>query len=221
MVQEKYEKLRCNKTAYERLFELLKSMPEQDSIDVLKRIRAGGDIGAILSQISEGSLLMQLSVVPETRRRYEFPYISHMPAFLLTPDNPYLKSMVYEATFSIPEFSPANTDMLTLQDLQAPYLKPYHAATLVDPLMLQVSASKWTSVISDDQLLRRLLSGYFLNQHPIFSVVHKDLFLEDMVSGRTRFCSSLLVNALLALACVRPPSSRYYCISNSMSAKLL
>jgi len=35
----------------------------------------------------------------------------------------------------------------------------------------------------------------------VFSWVEKELFLEDMISGRSDFCSPFLVNAILAQAC--------------------
>jgi hypothetical protein len=73
---------------------------------------------------------------------------------------------------------------------------------MVEPLMEKLTAEPWTRVISDDRLFRRLLCSYFCYPHPCGPFVHKDLFLEDMAAGRTSFCSPLLVNAMLANACV-------------------
>lgn len=83
------------------------------------------------------------------------------------------------------------------------YLKPYHAAELVEPLLSSVKPSLWTSVCSDDELMRRLLSVHFLYQYPTFTAFHKDYFLKDMAAHRQNFCSTLLVNAVLAYSCVR------------------
>lgn len=47
-------------------------MPEEDAIEVFRRIRAGGDIGAILNHVKDGNLLMQFSLTPEIRRQYDF-----------------------------------------------------------------------------------------------------------------------------------------------------
>jgi hypothetical protein len=60
-------------------------------------------------------------------------------------------------------------------------------------------------VSSNDLLLRKLLESYFMFQYPWEFIFQKDYFLEDMVSGSTRFCSPILVNALLAKACVSDP----------------
>ena len=117
-----------------------------------------------------------------------------MPIFLQVPDNPYLNSSVLNRTIENP----------TLQQAQEAYLRPYHAAELVEPLLSDVHASQWTQVISDDTLFKHLLTVYFLYVHRFSFSLHKDLFLKDMRAGRKRFCSSLLVNAVLAAAYVRP-----------------
>lgn len=54
-----------------------------------------------------------------------------------------------------------------------------------------------------------LLKLYFQYEHQFLSFFHKDLFLDDMLSGSTTFCSELLVNAVLALACVRFDISKH------------
>jgi hypothetical protein len=182
------------------MVELLRTLPEKDAIEVVHRIRAGGDVEIIVRQIREGNLLMELSVAPQSRMRYEFPYMAYMPPGLITPKNPYLKSLLYEALQ--PSAGPMEMDVARpLQD-SSPYAKPYHAAELVEPKLADAQPSKWTSVSSDDRLMRNLLHAYFINDHPATFLFHKDYFLEDLLDGNTRFCSSLLVNALLAKSCV-------------------
>ena len=82
------------------------------------------------------------------------------------------------------------------------YDTPYHTVQMVDPRLDAVEPSKWTAVSSDDVLLRKLLETYFIYEYPPFPFFHKDYFLDDMATGRTRFCSSVLVNCVLAAACV-------------------
>jgi hypothetical protein len=69
-----------------------------------------------------------------------------MPAYLSTPDNPYIKSLVYEATstyISLHE-TPHASSAVAAQEPHFPaeiagsehqsfHTKPYHAATLVEP----------------------------------------------------------------------------------------
>jgi hypothetical protein len=76
------------------------------------------------------------------------------------------------------------------------YLTSYHAVKIIDHRLDAAAASAWTAVLADNLLLRRLLETYFIFEFHDLPCFHKDSFLEDMVAGRRRFCSSLLVNAL-------------------------
>lgn len=46
-----------------------------------------------------------------------------------------------------------------------------------------------------------MLALYFCWEYPVFATVSKEHFIPDFRKGCARYCSSLLVNALLALAC--------------------
>lgn len=59
----------------------------------------------------------------------------------------------------------------------------------------------WTSVTGDHAFVEHLMSMYFCWVHPTHTLFSKDVFLDDMAKGRGKYCSPLLVNALLALAC--------------------
>ena len=60
----------------------------------------------------------------------------------------------------------------------------------------------WTTVTTDSDLLAALMSTWTVYDYSVYHYLEKDAFLDDMANGRTRFCSPLLVNALLASACV-------------------
>ncbi|KAK5245285.1 hypothetical protein LTS06_009291, partial [Exophiala xenobiotica] len=57
----------------------------------------------------------------------------------------------------------------------------------------------WTNATNDDNLVQHLISLYFSWEYPVFASLSKEHFLLDFHSGSERFCSSLLVNAMLAL----------------------
>ncbi|KAF1838865.1 hypothetical protein BDW02DRAFT_487968 [Decorospora gaudefroyi] len=178
-------------------------MPERDAADVFRRIRTGANAEAVVQQIQEGSLIMELSIVPEPSPRFQFPYIDKIPSTL--KQSTYFRSQLYEAIESS-EHSPRLTHGRTpLQ--HSNYAKPLHAAKFVDPLLEDAKASNWTTVSSNDRLMRTLLEGYLVNQYSEHFFFHKEYLLADMASMETRFCSPLLVNALLAKACV---SSRLF-----------
>lgn len=65
----------------------------------------------------------------------------------------------------------------------------------------KVSASAWTKVTDDSRLVQHLLALYFCWEYPTFASLSKEHFLKDFQDGRTRYCSSMLVNAIIALGC--------------------
>lgn len=66
---------------------------------------------------------------------------------------------------------------------------------------MQPSASSWTGITSDTPLVQHLLALYFCWEYPTFASLSKEHFLKDYQAGRPRYCSPMLVNALLALGC--------------------
>ncbi|KAK5998234.1 Nitrogen assimilation transcription factor nit-4 [Cladobotryum mycophilum] len=65
----------------------------------------------------------------------------------------------------------------------------------------------WTRVTSDPHLIIHLMNMYFNYHYPYFTTLSRKLFWRDFMRGRTgqkpgtSYCSSLLVNAMLALGC--------------------
>lgn len=68
--------------------------------------------------------------------------------------------------------------------------------------------TSWTTVTSDTEVIVHLINMYFTWHYPYFTTLSKSLFYRDFLLGkpagnpkRTIYCSSLLVNAMLALGC--------------------
>ncbi|KAI1160843.1 fungal-specific transcription factor domain-containing protein [Nemania serpens] len=66
---------------------------------------------------------------------------------------------------------------------------------------MKVPPSTWTDITSDSALVQHLLALYFCWEYPTFASLSKEHFLRDYAHGRHRYCSPILVNALLALGC--------------------
>jgi hypothetical protein len=83
---------------------------------------------------------------------------------------------------------------------------------LTDMPPFEVPAKPWTTVTDDDAFVSHLISLYFTWQQPTFRWIDRDLFLVDMKAGKkdSRFCSPLLVNILLTVACVSLPCHLRY-----------
>ncbi|KAI9759759.1 MAG: Golgi to ER traffic- protein, partial [Chaenotheca gracillima] len=69
--------------------------------------------------------------------------------------------------------------------------------------------TSWTTVTPDARLIVHLMNMYFTWHYTYFTTLSKDLFYRDFVLGKppagtrrkTVYCTSLLVNAMLALGC--------------------
>jgi hypothetical protein len=59
----------------------------------------------------------------------------------------------------------------------------------------------WTTVTDDLAFVERLLNLYFQWSHPFYVIFSRECFLRDFQSGRQKYCSPMLVNAILAYAC--------------------
>lgn len=175
--------------------------------EILHRIRAGIDVESILRYVRDGDLLLQLHLFPETRLRYTFPDFASWPTVFRDPEDPYLQAQLLD--FAAGSDSDRGGAISSANPVPIPdsyiYQVPYHAAQMVDPRLSSVKATRWTTVTNDDALVSRLLAVYFQFEYSRTRLFQKDLFLDDLVRGRRRFCSPLLVNCILANAAVRWP----------------
>jgi hypothetical protein len=73
---------------------------------------------------------------------------------------------------------------------------------LCDPRLKQLRINGWTRVPMQDHLAAGLISHFLENDHPYLGFFDADLFVEDLVHHRRRYCSSFLVNAVLYIAAV-------------------
>ena len=176
-------------------------MTEQDAAEVFRLLKAGTDIDSIVKHVRDGNLLLQLPLISETIYQNEFLYMAKMPSHLFVIDNSHISSCLYKVVSSSSAYTHAENRQLTTKYGSA-YMMPYHTTKMVEPLIDKITTTPWTMVTSDNRLLRRLISLYFIGPHPCAPLVHKDLFLEDMAAGGTSFCSPLLVNAVLSIASV-------------------
>lgn len=91
------------------------------------------------------------------------------------------------------------------------YLSPMDDNNEEDTLELQQQEeplTSWTTVTKDTKVIVHLINMYFTWHYPYFTTLSRSLFYRDFLLGkppgnpkRTIYCSSLLVNAMLALGC--------------------
>lgn len=204
--------LRAKCEAYEDLIGILRNRESQEANAVLQKVRAGEEVANIVKSFHDVDLLLQLRQQPPDRPRYEFPYRPEWPSFLLDDgaSSSYLDSILYQTVVAqaAARQSPSTDPEATRSEVSQIYLFPYHSVTLVDPRLDSADVAQWTRVSSDNMMLRRLLKIYFIYEYPFHPFFHKDLFLDALSAGNQRpqrsqrFCSNLLVNAVLAAAWV-------------------
>lgn len=206
-----YRDLQNRSEDHGELIQLLRDLPDREAQYVLQSLRSGSGVRAILNQVKAGDLLLQLAVSPETRFRYEFPYRSEMPQDFII-DNPYLNSLIYEAASLYPpsqhpesseSTSTGRMPGLRSTEYRSLYLKPFHAAQVIEPRLSNARPSLWTTICDDDVLMRDLLGVFLRCEYHFTAAFQKDYFLEDMIAQREDFCSPLLVNVTLAYSCVQ------------------
>ncbi len=189
-LKRKLSETASRETTYSQIFDHLRKRPAPEACEIIKRIQDGTEPESILSFIRDGDLLLQLALAPESRYRFVFPIVQEMPAYLLRSDNPYLNSGLDDWM----ENSSSGTQGLVLAnhpcraESRSTYDKPYHAAELVDPLLNTVKPSEWTTVSSDNVLMRKMLANYILNEYHAIPPFQKDYFLQDMAAGRNGCC---------------------------------
>lgn len=60
----------------------------------------------------------------------------------------------------------------------------------------------WSSVPISDDIAAKIISLYLETDHPLLGTFDPDLFVDDLVNCRLRYCSPLLVSALMYRGCV-------------------
>ena len=75
--------------------------------------------------------------------------------------------------------------------------------TYCDERLAMLDMSMWTTVPIPNDLAAAAISLYLQTDHPLLGFFDADVFLEDLLAGRSRYCSTLLVSSLLFWALVR------------------
>lgn len=99
--------------------------------------------------------------------------------------------------------SPVGFSAAATAATNVPVAGPMQPPALCDPILHSLRIGYWTTVDITDELAGRVISFYLEVNHPLFGFFEPDLFVHDLVYRQPRFCSALLVNAVLAYACVR------------------
>ncbi|TKA51666.1 hypothetical protein B0A49_12921 [Cryomyces minteri] len=155
----------------------IRSLPESDVADIVSHIRVDDDLDALAESLRRSVNLPRQSD-SQTLEADAFS-IERKPALSNTSD-----ARQYGHTSCLG---------LVTEDQD---MSPWSPIVPVAPLGLS-----WTSVTNDVEFINHLMNLYFAWPHPFYQLFSRECFLFDMQKGRTKYCSALLVNAILACSC--------------------
>ncbi|KAM5522778.1 C6 transcription factor [Fusarium oxysporum f. sp. phaseoli] len=123
-------------------------------------------------------------------------------------NNGRMRSALSNAANSLPSVFQSHSDRLQLTkpghssaSSQVLVPRPFLSGQYCDSSLEKLRISYWTKVPVSNKLAATLISFYIETDHKIMGFFDADVFLEDLVECRRRFCSAFLVNAVLCLAC--------------------
>ncbi|KAH7204904.1 fungal-specific transcription factor domain-containing protein [Fusarium oxysporum] len=253
-LKRKHDELQEKINIYERLYNLLMNLPEQDSHAILGRLRECPDAATTILQVDDGDLFLQLASAPETRlsKGKAVENLSDWLRGALSSGGGGLSTVATpgsnnanlgDASASTPAgdrsratFCPLGLDpenatsnnpdakVMSSSEESQSWITSWEEGVRDDHMPDELPRSPgldhvpftldhrewkghppvWTNITNNINLILHLLALYFCWEYPIFAPLSKRHFLEDFRDGRHRYCSSLLVNALLALGCRFP-----------------
>ncbi|PVH99956.1 hypothetical protein DM02DRAFT_563840, partial [Periconia macrospinosa] len=256
MLHERYDSLRSEQTAYAELLNKLVTLPEDESFEMLRRLRETNDAGHLpirapyphtdndASRRYPSPNQTNRNILPPTSTSAEFQLVAIHPnaypalipldvasidlgllgispftTFLHgKPDSPLRRSeqdfiSEHDQQLLSTPSSAGNRGDLAIGTQSGP------SSQYIDARLNHIRIRRWTDVAITDDFAARAISLYLKEYSPWFGYFNIDLFLEDLACGETRFCSRLLVNAVLSWACV--PYAYYEPAAYSLASSFL
>ncbi|KAJ4078958.1 hypothetical protein NW761_011704 [Fusarium oxysporum] len=211
---------------------LLRSLPKAQAREMLQQLRDNADLPTVLSSMQGSTdsmmrpsdLRTAQAILPPTGSAIEFELtaqnntvypkvlplnISSLMGLLQRRNNGRMRSALSNAANSLPSVFQSHSDRLQLTkpghssaSSQVLVPRPFLSGQYCDSSLEKLRISYWTKVPVSNKLAATLISFYIETDHKIMGFFDADVFLEDLVECRRRFCSAFLVNAVLCLACV-------------------
>ncbi|OTB06793.1 hypothetical protein M426DRAFT_9225 [Hypoxylon sp. CI-4A] len=212
-LKREVESLRRSTEDMLEIFDLLESAPDAVSLDILRRLKsirnqAEGpsdpvDVLAVVKKTLEDDPLLPVKIsnrqlmaglIPETQQTPDVPSMAQgdTPSTSAATGGPSEGTPMSGITPTLLETSDSGTG--SFEPLQSMH-------TIVDDRLKSIDFQRWTNVPITNELAAMLVSLYLEIDHPWCPLFDADLFLDDCVQGKTHFCSTLLMNSLLAWTC--------------------
>ncbi|KAI0435589.1 hypothetical protein F4803DRAFT_567533 [Xylaria telfairii] len=196
------------------LVNLFRSLSDERSTALLKRLREKDDLTAVLAEyrdLAEDGDLSSKSASWESGKQrtssLESELMAHnpnsFPNFL--PIDPTLLArsglLRPQPSASLPAHS---GDEDTVNPNAAPSGSaepPEQYADYYDARLQYLHVGFWTDMRVSSDFAARVISLYLRTDHPLLGLFNSHLFITDLVSKRTDYCSRFLFHALMYLGC--------------------
>ncbi|EXK24052.1 hypothetical protein FOMG_19203 [Fusarium oxysporum f. sp. melonis 26406] len=195
------------------LFDIMKTGPENLAIDILKIIRSHSDLDTAFSILQPrigptrhasgqrwpAAATRYLGLESELMVRYSLPF---------PPLQPF-ESSILKAVLSTGRISNTDSEIFGLptnsESNPFPVHHPLQRSALVpgpcDERLQELNISFWTTVPIHSDLAAKIILLYLQTDHPLLGTFDPDLFVNDLIHCETRYCSRLLLSALMYWGC--------------------
>ncbi|PWI64680.1 hypothetical protein PCL_08689 [Purpureocillium lilacinum] len=221
-MKREIESLREMQGRLMELLDILKTTPESKAVAILQMMRLStAEPASLLLSLNEATfndaLPRQVLAWPPTQGSVEFELmIRHAFAYpALTPLDSAAVGMssllssglansvasALSSSSAVASSSTSGTKPQTTTAALSPQSDPAASTVYCDSRLALLDISCWTALAITNELAAALLSLYLETDHPTLGFFDADLFLTDLIERRVRYCSPLLVSAVLSWAC--------------------
>ncbi|KAI6779318.1 uncharacterized protein J7T54_000416 [Emericellopsis cladophorae] len=179
------------------LLGLLISVPPTTAAGFLEDIKEQADTSSALAQIQQrrdvpGRVEISQPLVPPEQGDVEFELMCRQPIM-------YPPLVALDLTLD-PTIVSSKKRSRDPSDEDTTAVPPNEASFSIDPRVGAVDMAVWTKVLVSNEDAAQALAWYLETDHPVLALFDADLFLEDLSSYSTRFCTEFMVNALSSWA---------------------
>ncbi|KAF5238407.1 hypothetical protein FAUST_5464 [Fusarium austroamericanum] len=214
--KEKMLELRKGSKDLFEALELLRTAPEENVAAMLLNLRGRGSVSDFLQSIDSAGTWASSAMGLDLNMRYPnvFPTletltITDVDIGLLADDKRSPRLLTSSEVTSISPFSdidfsgrqPATPTTSESFSTPSDTTGDSSQQSYIDHRLEGLQIWQWTSVPIPETLAEQTISFYLSNEHPLLAFFDANLFVRDFVAGGGRFCSPVLVSALLAWSC--------------------
>ncbi|KAF2021291.1 hypothetical protein BU24DRAFT_18465 [Aaosphaeria arxii CBS 175.79] len=229
-MKRKNEEMQGELSNLRQVYDFLRLRPEQEAMEIFRRIRSDPPDSLTPTQhiqdladfVRHGDPSLQHSLPPSLAHR---PESLTLPPLRMALDSSSNDPSILSSNFSIGSRLPSissdgpssqrrrhdsDVDVSAHLDSQGSRPRPISIQAMIHqpgftesqaPADVRLhSARNWTNATDDTNLLVHLMSAWHRWEYRFYHFLDWEIFLDDMASGRTDFCSRLLVNAMMASA---------------------